>query len=228
MPALKNPKHETFCQLTFEGSKYGWSQGTCYMKAGFRSSGHGAETNASRLLKKADIRRRLAELGEGGAKKARVTAESLIEKLDVVFDGAVADKQFGPAERAISTQGKLAGVMTDRIEIGAPGDFSVQSVEEVLDMVAQEFGGATAAAIAWTFDHDDGPMPLDDVARFTLAAMSLDEALERHEQLRVALLEVASDGAQVVKGVSQDDPPRETVERQALALLTSPTRKGRR
>jgi hypothetical protein len=49
-----------------------------------------------------------------------------------------------PAERAISTQGKLAGVMTDRIEIDAPGDFSVQSVEEVLDMVAQEFGGATA------------------------------------------------------------------------------------
>jgi hypothetical protein len=71
-------------------------------------------------------------------------------------------------------------------------------------------------------------MPLEDVARFTLAAMSLDEALARHEQLRVALLEVASDGAQVVKAVPQDDPPRDMVDRQALALLTRPMRKARR
>jgi hypothetical protein len=199
MAPLRNPKHEAFCQLMFEGARYGWSQGTAYMKAGFRSAGHGAETNASRLLKKADIRRRLAELGESGAKKARVTAESLIEKLDVVFDGSVAEKQFSAAGRAVEVQGKLAGVMTDRIEVGGPGEFgSLQTVDEVLELIAREFGAETATAIAWTFEHD-GPMSVDDVARTTLKGMSLDEALERNEQIREALLRVASDGALVVE-----------------------------
>jgi hypothetical protein len=197
------------------------------MKAGFRSAGHGAETNASRLLKKADIRRRLAELGEGGAKKAGVTAESLIEKLDVVFDGATAEKQYSAAGRAVEAQGRLAGVMTDRVEIGGPGEFSLQTIDEVLELIAREFGAETATAIAWTFDHD-GPMPIDDVARVTLKGMTLDEALERNERIREALLRVASDGAQVVEAVPQDDPPRDNVDRLALALLTRPARKGRR
>jgi hypothetical protein len=223
LPVLKNVKHEQFAQLMFEGAKFGWSQGTCYMKAGFRSAGHGAETNASRLLKKADIRRRLAELGGGGAKKARVTAASLIEKLDVVFDGSVAEKQFSAAGRAVEVQGKLAGVMVDKLEVGGPGEFT-PTVAETLELVKREFGPVTASAVAWTLDHDDGEMPVDDVARFTLATMSLDRALARHELLREALLRVASDDAQVVEAVPQDDPP-DRVHRQALASLTRPTRK---
>jgi hypothetical protein len=71
-------------------------------------------------------------------------------------------------------------------------------------------------------------MPVDDVARFTLAGMSLDEALERNDRIREALLQVASDDAQVVEAVPQDDPPHDNVDRQALALLTRPARKGRR
>jgi len=110
LPALRNSRHEAFCQLTFEGSKYGWSQGTCYMKAGFRSAGHGAETNASRLLKKDDIRRRLAELGEGGAKKARVTAESLIaERRGTLSAGGHHDVALGAAEPDLP----LVGVRVD-------------------------------------------------------------------------------------------------------------------
>ena len=42
MPGLRNPKHEAFCQLTFEGARYGWSQGLIYVKAGFKATGHAA------------------------------------------------------------------------------------------------------------------------------------------------------------------------------------------
>jgi hypothetical protein len=148
MPALTNPKHEAFCQLTFEGARYGWSQGLCYVKAGFKATGHAAETSASRLMKNVNIRQRLAELGGSGAKKARVTAASLIEKLDVVFDGSVAHKQYSAAGRAVETQGKLAGVMTDRIEIGAPGAFAApSSVEQVVDNMIADLGDPATALV---------------------------------------------------------------------------------
>jgi hypothetical protein len=228
MPALRNPKHEVFCQLMFEGAKYGWSQGLIYLKAGFKATGHAAETSASRLMKKDDIRRRLAELGGGGAKKARVTAESLIGKLDIVFTGSVAEKQYSAAGRAVEVQSKLAGVMTDRIEVGGPGEFGgPQTAEEVLELVARELGVETATALAWALDHD-GSMPTDEVARVTLKGMTLDEALERNEQLREALLRVASDGAHVVGAVRQKAPP-DQVDHQAFAIWKQPKkRKGRR
>ena len=69
-------------------------------------------------------------------------------------------------------------------------------------------------------------MPVEAAARFMLAGMTLDQALARHEQLRAALLKVASDGAVLIESVPP--PPRDTVDREALALLTRPTRKGRR
>jgi len=40
---------------------------------------------------------------------------------------------------------------------------------------------------------------------FTLAAMSLDQALARHEMLREALLRVASDGGQGLSKPSEHD-----------------------
>jgi hypothetical protein len=70
-------------------------------------------------------------------------------------------------------------------------------------------------------------MPIDEIARFTLAAMTLDEALARNEQLREALLKAASDGAVLVEAVPQDDPP-DQVDRQTFALPMQPKCKARR
>jgi hypothetical protein len=49
-------------------------------------------------------------------------------------------------------------------------------------------------------------MPVNAVANFTLAGMSLDEALERNDRIREALLQVASDDAQDVEAVPQVTP----------------------
>ena len=73
-------------------------------------------------------------------------------------------------------------------------------------------------------------MPVDEIARFTLAQMPLDEALERHGRLRDALLKVAGDGAVVVEAIRKNDPPRELVNEteSALTLLRPTKRQARR
>ena len=194
MPALPNQKHEQFCQLIFAGARYGWTQGTCYMKAGYRSIGHSAETNASKLLKKAVIQQRLAELGGNGARKAKITADSLIGKLDIVFDGSVQEKQFSAAGRAVETQGKLAGLMIDRTEVGRPGEFDgLQTAEEVLAVVEQELGPETRELLAAALERRELPVSvrIDSYARELLKVATIEQATE-------ALLRVASDQALVV------------------------------
>jgi hypothetical protein len=53
----------------------------------------------------------------------RLSAADAIHKLDVVYNGAVADQQFGPAGRAVEVQSKISGLMIDRTEIGGAGAF---------------------------------------------------------------------------------------------------------
>jgi len=48
VPAL-SPKHEQFVQLVVRGVRYGWTQGEAYQRAGFRATGHAAETNCQPL-----------------------------------------------------------------------------------------------------------------------------------------------------------------------------------
>jgi hypothetical protein len=38
MPMLHNPKNESFCQLTLQGAKYGWTQADIYKRAGYRAT----------------------------------------------------------------------------------------------------------------------------------------------------------------------------------------------
>jgi hypothetical protein len=215
MPVLKNARHEQFAREMIKGMKSGRSQGMSYIAAGYQVTGQVAESAASRLLKNVEsgVAARVAELAGAGARRAEVTAASLLEKLDRVYDGASAAEQFSAAGRAVEAQAKIAGVMVEKHEVGAPGSFSEPTVAETLQMVAREFGPMTASAVAWTLEHNDREMPVDEIARFTLAAMTLDEALARHEQLRAALLKAASDGAVLVPAVPKDDPPTPSTDR---------------
>jgi hypothetical protein len=230
MSVLKNARHEIFAQQLIQGQKHGWTRGACYSRAGYKAEGKAAEVNASRLLSNANngIVARVREIVGAGAARAAVTVESLLGELDMVLAGAVDDRQFGAARAAIDSKARLKGLFVDKVEIGQPGAFTAPTVAETLAMVAREFGPMTASAIAWTLDHDDAEMPVDDVARFTLAVITVDEALARLEQLRAALLKAASDGAVLVEAVPHDEPLRDSVDREALALLTRPKRKGRR
>jgi hypothetical protein len=134
MPALKNQKHEQFCQLTIRGAKHGWSQAEIYQRAGFAASGHSAEVAASRLMKKPEIRARLSALVEPGVKKAQITVESLLAELETNIIGAATVNQHAAINGSITLMAKLRGLLVDRAEIGGPGEFAnLDTREKVID-----------------------------------------------------------------------------------------------
>ncbi|WP_315737957.1 hypothetical protein [Bradyrhizobium sp. SZCCHNR1093] len=126
---LKNARHEAFAQALIHGAKNGWTQGECYQRAGYRCSGHAAEVAASRLLRNVDIQRRKAELSapKDAVRRANVSAAALIDKAETLYERGVATDQLGAVGKAIELQGKLGGALVDRVEVGAPGDFSACS-----------------------------------------------------------------------------------------------------
>jgi hypothetical protein len=133
MPALENIRHEAFCQHIVAGAKFGQTQGTAYLKAGYRTSGHAAEVGASRLLKNADIQARIAELVTPAAAKRRVdvSAKALIDKSESPIERGLATDQLNAVGKGIELQGKLGGALIDRVEVGGPGAFAhLQSLED--------------------------------------------------------------------------------------------------
>lgn len=148
MPALRSLRRERFCQMVIEGSKYGWTQDVCYLKAGYRGSGHGCAVNASKLLKATDIQERIRELTAPAVKKARVTADTLAEQFDAVFNGAMGSAQFGPAGAAAAAKAKLLGFMRERLELGSVGEFDgTTSAEGVALQMLRDHDGSLAAVL---------------------------------------------------------------------------------
>jgi|WetSurMetagenome_2_1015567.scaffolds.fasta_scaffold207079_2 hypothetical protein len=104
MPILKNAKHEKFCQLVAKGSSFY----AAYLQAGF--SKNGARNNASRLIAKDIITKRVAEL-------TQKVSQTLIAKSISVKENRVAVLQ--------EISDKLRQVIAERAAskemIGIPG-----------------------------------------------------------------------------------------------------------
>jgi hypothetical protein len=149
MPALKNTRHEFFCHQIIEAARFGRTQGQAYSRAGFKADGAAAEANASRLLRNANIRARLAELGAPAARRARATVDTLAAQLDEVFAGASGDKQWGAAGSAAALKAKLLGFMREKLEVGGPGDFAAaETPDEVVDRMIEDWGAQEALQVA--------------------------------------------------------------------------------
>ena len=110
MPSLSNPRHERFAQELAKGK----SAAQAYVDAGYEADGHSAEVNASRLLRKAEVSRRVAELQERGAMRTEITIEKLTEMLLEDREAARAAGQFGPAISALEKIAKLHGLFNER------------------------------------------------------------------------------------------------------------------
>ena len=227
MPALQNVRHERFAQNIATSTKTTWSNGRCYSEAGFKTDNRSADACAARLLTNANVSARIEELLAPIVQKTRTTVDTLAAQLDAVFDGASGDRQWGAAGSAAALKAKLLGFMREKIEVGGPGAFVPQTVDEVLERVSRELGPEAATVVAWTCGGPDEPMPFDAVARTTLQGMTLDQALSRIEELRLALLRVAGDDAKVVETV-EDDPPHDTVDGEAFPPLTRPKHRSTR
>ena len=140
MGALKNQRQERFCQLV----KRGIPPYRAYPLSGYNEH----ESAPYRLCDNVRVKQRLRELTKGFAMKTRVTVETISAQLDE--DRAFAQRvdQAGPALNATVAKAKLHGLIVDRKESGAPGDFaSLQTAEEVLALVRAELGDAAADAL---------------------------------------------------------------------------------
>jgi phage terminase small subunit len=128
MPPLDNPRWERFAQELAKGQ----SQTGAYLTAGYKGA-KSPTTAASRLLTNVKVAARVKELQQRGAERAEVTVASLIADLDEDRKLARGAGQASAAVAATMAKAKLLGLVIDRKEVGAPGEF-----DEIENMSADE------------------------------------------------------------------------------------------
>ncbi len=77
MPVLKNARHERFAQNITKGM----SATKAYTKAGYKSTGHAAEANGARLMRKDEVQARVAELTAPAVAETQATVERVLQEL---------------------------------------------------------------------------------------------------------------------------------------------------
>ena len=122
MPALKNVKHEIFCQEIAKGI----SAPKAYELAGYKPN----DSHASRLLSQRHIADRVAELLEQVGRRivelTSVTAASATQRLLTVADKAEAlatASGYSVARQAIMDVAKLNGLIVERSQSVEPNPF---------------------------------------------------------------------------------------------------------
>jgi hypothetical protein len=126
MAPLRNARHERFCRALAEGK----TADEAYQEAGFQEN----RGNASRLKAKESVSNRLAELQSEMAKDTKVTVATICRELDEANAVAKAKGQAAAMVSASALRAKLAGLMVERVEVGAAGDFGAcDTVEQVVD-----------------------------------------------------------------------------------------------
>ena len=154
MPALKNVKWERFCQAIVNGvAKQGqkFTQGRAYITAGYNAKdvgkdGGSAETCASRLLKRAQVENRIAELlyeaQQQATKKRAYDIETISERMALASRIAEEDRNpsalYG-AEKAIA---EVRGIIVKNGDLNSNGiDFkAAKSMQEIGRMLLQSVG----------------------------------------------------------------------------------------
>ena len=94
--------------------------------------------------------------------KTSITLQSLLEELAKDRDLARRIDQPGAAIQATVVQAKLIGLMVERKEAGAPGDFANLTAEQAIEQVRKDHGDAQAEALAKLLaTPDEQPAPIE-------------------------------------------------------------------
>ena len=154
MPALKNVKWERFCQAIVNGvAKQGqkFSQGKAYISAGYNAKGVGepggsAEVCASKLLNRAKIENRIAELLHEAQNKVTTKRAYDIETISerMALASRIAEEDRNPsalygAEKAIA---EVRGIIVKNVNLNTNEiDFAqAQSMQDIGKKLLQSVG----------------------------------------------------------------------------------------
>jgi hypothetical protein len=132
---LRNPRHERFAQLLFEGLP----ASRAFEQAGYAPN----DGNAIRLKGNEKVQARLRELQAQAAAKTEVTLQTILADL---VDAAAVAKDRGQGQALVSAamaKAKLLGLDVQRIEVGEPGSFAelttkAEIIDSALDHMAAE------------------------------------------------------------------------------------------
>ena len=110
------PKQEAFAHAIVTGI----SQSDAYRAAfsvGAKTKPETVNQAASRLMADSNIAARVLELRKPVAKKAQMTLESHLDRLQALSDAAELEKQYSAAITAEVARGKASGVVVDKSQL---------------------------------------------------------------------------------------------------------------
>jgi hypothetical protein len=112
MGKLSNPRHEHFI-VTYHGNGHRGREAyaTAFPHVTKVDS---LDAAASRLLRTPAVIKRLSELQDGSARRAEVTIEGQLMKLERIRLKAEREKQYGVAQQCVVSQSKLAGIWVEQ------------------------------------------------------------------------------------------------------------------
>ena len=129
MPILKNPKHERFSQELAKGK----SAAEAYVNAGYEYN----NGNCIRLKGNESVKSRVEELQKRASASVDITVANLTK---MYLEDRKFAKELGQAAAAkgcLDSLAKLHGLMIERKETGAPGEFSRMSDDELDQYISE-------------------------------------------------------------------------------------------
>lgn len=116
MPALKNARHEAFCQAMMKGK----NQSEALVIAGFPDSSSTA-VRASQIYRRSDVIARMAELQAKVEakfiKNAVYDAQTAMDEAKAALDMAMERNNPGAAVQAVMLRAKLMGLLIEKKEV---------------------------------------------------------------------------------------------------------------
>jgi len=111
------------------------------------------------MLRHVKVKSRIGELRRQMSYKTSITLASLLDELAADRELARRVDQPSAAIQATVMQAKLVGLMVERKESGAPGDFaSLGSVDEIIAKVRSDLGEQAALLLQAVLDKSE-PAP---------------------------------------------------------------------
>jgi len=150
---LLNPRHELFVREYLKEMARGGTAAAAYRKIYKGAKGFNCANAASwTLLHKPKIQSRIKEMRMDIRRKADITFEKILTDYQEALD--LAREKGEPANiiSAAREQAKLVGLLIDRKEVGAAGDFeNMENISDILQAVSDQAGPEATLALSQAF-----------------------------------------------------------------------------
>ena len=149
---LKKPRQELFVREYIKASLNGENASVAYARVYKPKGFNCAAAGAWRILQKPHVKRRIREMRMDIKRKADISFEKILTDYQYALNLAKVKEEPASIIAAAREQAKLVGLLIDRKEIGAAGDFeNMENISDILEAVAKQAGPEAALALSQAF-----------------------------------------------------------------------------